>query len=75
MSEEDDLYKQCDINCDGKMNYDEFVSAAINHKSKLTEQNLRKAFNLFDINGDGHIDANEFKILLPPSNFSNHNQL
>ena len=62
-----DVLKQCDLDGDGKIDFHEFFTAAIDHKKVLTKQNLSYAFQTFDTNGDGSIDIEEFKVALPSS--------
>jgi Ca2+-binding EF-hand superfamily protein len=38
---------------DGKVDYHEFVTAAIDHRSLLNKSNIAAMFNLLDTNGDG----------------------
>ena len=52
-------------NRDGTLNYNDFIAAACDHKRMTSDENIRKAFALFDLNGDGQIDINEFKETLP----------
>jgi calcium-dependent protein kinase len=44
-----------DLDGDGKIDYAEFIQAAIDHKHLLNKQNLEIAFNMFDLNHDGEI--------------------
>ena len=39
-----DVLKQCDLDGDGKIDFHEFFTAAIDHKKVLTKQNLAYAF-------------------------------
>jgi calcium-dependent protein kinase len=55
------LIEQLDINEDGRIDYGEFISAAINKCRLLSNQNLESAFKLIDTNGDGLISCNELK--------------
>jgi len=66
-----DIMKQCDLDGDGKIDFHEFFTAAVNHQKVLTKQNLKFAFETFDINGDGSIDIDEFKTSLPSNNGGN----
>ena len=50
-----------DTDKDGKIDYGEFISAAINRTRLLSADNLRIAFNLFDKNGDGVISKEELQ--------------
>ena len=50
-------------NCKGKISYEEFVIAASDKIALLSkEQNLKLAFQILDINGDGKITADELKV-------------
>ena len=51
----------CDLDGDGKIDYAEFIQAAIDHKHLLNKQNLEIAFNMFDLNHDGQISISELK--------------
>ena len=62
------IMKQCDLDGDGKIDFHEFFTAAVDHKKVLTKQNLTAAFQIFDTNGDGEIDIDEFKLALPSNN-------
>ena len=42
-----------DMNHDGLIDQNEFITAAANHKKVLTKENIKKAFDLFDRNKDG----------------------
>ena len=57
----DDLVKQLDTNHDGKIDYGEFISAAVNRARLINEDNLRLAFNMFDKDGNGLIDRDELR--------------
>ena len=59
--------KRIDLDCDGKINFEEFYTAAVDHKKVVTKENIQAAFNLFDTNGDGKIEISEFKQALPSS--------
>lgn len=60
-----DIIKQCDLDGDGKIDFHEFFTAAVDHQKVITKQNLKYAFDTFDTNGDGTIDIDEFKTALP----------
>ena len=57
--------KQCDLDGNGKIDFQEFVTAAIDHQKLVTSENIKMAFNAFDTNKDGFIDINELKEALP----------
>ena len=42
-----------DLDKSGSISYMEFISAAIDHRKHLTKDNIKKAFDLFDKDGDG----------------------
>ena len=42
-----------DINKDGLIDYDEFMTAAADRLKLLTHWNLEAAFKVLDVNGDG----------------------
>jgi len=46
---------------DGKIDYIEFVQAAIDHKALLNKDNIKAIFNMLDSNGDGNIDLQELQ--------------
>ena len=46
------LIEQLDTNNDGKIDYSEFITAAVNRAKILSSQNLEIAFKMFD--QDGH---------------------
>lgn len=60
-----DVLKKCDLDGDGKIDFVEFYTAAIDHQKILTKENIEYAFQCFDTNGDGTIDISEFKSALP----------
>lgn len=66
----DDIMKNCDLDGDGKIDFQEFYTAAVNHQKIITKENIKYAFDCFDVNGDGSIDIEEFKTILP-TNYRN----
>jgi Ca2+-binding EF-hand superfamily protein len=46
-----------DTNNDGKLDFNEFISAATNRVILLNEENLIKAFSILDTNDDGRVSA------------------
>ena len=57
----EELVHQLDTNRDGKIDYGEFITAAVNRTKLLNEENLRIAFTLFDKDGDGLISREELR--------------
>lgn len=47
----------CDLDGDGKIDYIEFIQAAIDHKSLLNKQNIRTIFKMFDEDQDNRIST------------------
>ena len=56
-----DLVHQLDTNRDGKIDYGEFITAAVNRARLINEENLRIAFNMFDKDGNGQISRAELR--------------
>ena len=61
----EDILRKCDLDCDQQLDFHEFLTAAYNHKTLLSNSNLQKAFKLLDLNNDGFIDADDFNFVLP----------
>ena len=55
------MMRAADTNGDGQIDYTEFLTAAFQKQTLLQEENLKKAFGIFDSNGDGHISLDELK--------------
>ena len=53
--------KAADANGDGKIDYTEFVAAAMKKETMLTNKNIRSAFNLLDVDGNGSISKEELQ--------------
>ena len=56
-----DLVTQLDTNHDNKIDYGEFITAAINRTKLLSSENLRIAFNIFDKDSNGFISKEELR--------------
>ena len=54
-----DITKQADKNGDGKIDLNEFILMVSDKATLFNEENLRKAFNMLDVDGDGRIDQRE----------------
>ena len=61
------LLKKLDLDGNGKIDFREFVTACVDHKNYLTQQNIDDMFTLLDKDGDEHISMKEFDFYLPSS--------
>ena len=50
-----------DINGDGKVDYEEFITASMNRDKMINDKNIKMLFEMFDTDGSGYIDAAELK--------------
>jgi calcium-dependent protein kinase len=55
-----DILQKIDLDGNGRIDFHEFYTAAVDHKKVFNDQNIFKAFQIIDVNGDGYIDINEF---------------
>lgn len=53
-----------DMNKDGKIEYSEFIVAAMDEKTLLSEKRLKAAFDMFDKDKSGNISVDEIKKVL-----------
>ena len=56
-----EILKSLDVNYDGALDFNEFISAATNRVILLNEDNLKKAFSILDSNDDGRISAKKLQ--------------
>ena len=66
--EVDKIFSKIDYDNNGTISFDEFLKAAIDKKKLLTEEKLKAAFSLFDMNGDGDIEAKELQEVMGENN-------
>ena len=59
----DEIIQECDQNGHGGINYEEFISAYIDRKVLLNQEDVQKAFRMLDYNGDGVISLDDFENL------------
>lgn len=55
------LMEMVDQDKDGKIDFQEFVAASIDHRALMNEENIRAVFDMLDYNGDGQISLEELK--------------
>lgn len=53
-----------DVNCDGQVEYSEFVASLLGTQGQLIEEVLQHAFHIFDVNNDGTISLHELRSML-----------
>ncbi|CAK9083880.1 unnamed protein product [Durusdinium trenchii] len=58
------LVGSIDMDCDGHINYTEFVASLLHVQGKLLDEVVFHAFQIFDLNGDGHISLDELRMML-----------
>ena len=56
-----EFYSNIDLDNSGSISYNEFLTSVIDSKKILTEDRLKKAFNMFDKDGSGTLDIEEIK--------------
>lgn len=62
---------QLDLDGDGNLDYEEWITCAIDHKKIVTLETITNAYHLFDRTGKGYIDIHELVDKLPTTNKSN----
>ncbi|EWS71123.1 calmodulin-domain kinase (macronuclear) [Tetrahymena thermophila SB210] len=58
------IFDQIDVNQSGFIDYTEFITAVIDDSVFIEDEKLRKAFSLFDKDGDGYITQQEIQNVL-----------
>ena len=62
--EVDDIWNKIDMDGSGTIDYTEWAVGTINKANVLTKQKLKKAFDMFDLDGSGKINSLELKTVL-----------
>lgn len=63
----DEIMQSLDRNCNGVIDYTEFLTAASNKEQLLSDQNLMFAFKMFDTDKNGTISKKELKSVFETS--------
>ena len=61
----DEVFEEIDFNGDGNINYNEFIAVNMKKEEIVSNQGLKMAFDLFDLDGNGFITCEELKETLP----------
>lgn len=56
---------EIDFNNDGSINYNEFIAVNMKKEEMFRDEMLRKAFHMFDLDGNGYITSDELKETIP----------
>ena len=56
-----EMLTAADTNGDGRIDYTEFIAAAFQKDMLLSGKNLKGAFRMFDVDGDGTVSKEELK--------------
>lgn len=59
----DEIIEECDQNGNDGIDYQEFISACIDRKVLLNQEDVLKAFRMLDYNNDGVISLDDFENL------------
>ena len=62
--EVDNIWNKIDMDGSGSIDYTEWSVGTINKANVITKQKLKKAFEMFDLDGSGKISALELKTVL-----------
>jgi calcium-dependent protein kinase len=60
----EDIWNKIDMDGSGTIDYTEWAVGTINKANVLTKQKLKKAFDMFDLDGSGKINSIELKTVL-----------
>ena len=60
----DKVMQKVDADKNGFIDLDEFLQAALDEQQMLSKENLKKAFDMFDLDGSGSISFSELKTVL-----------
>lgn len=60
----DRVFSTVDMDKDGEISFNEFATASVRRDKLLTDEKLKRAFKLWDKDGNGVIDANEIESVI-----------
>merc|ERR1712129_654018 len=63
------MIEHADKNGDGVVDFEEFKQVWYRKVLSTNDQYINRVFDVFDDNGDGHIDAKELALILFPENY------
>ena len=63
-AEVESIWSKIDMDGSGAIDYTEWTVGTINKANVITKGKLKKAFEMFDIDGSGKISAQELKAVL-----------
>ena len=56
-----EFYGKMDLDGDGQISFDEFISAAIDSRSLMIQSNIQEVFNMIDVDHDGYLTKEELE--------------
>jgi calcium-dependent protein kinase len=62
--EVENIWNKIDMDGSGAIDYSEWAVGTINKANIITKQKLKKAFDMFDLDGSGKINSLELKTVL-----------
>ena len=62
------MFDRVDVDGSGEIGYSEFVVATMNDNNNVSNEKLRFAFRLFDLDGGGSISIHEVRKILKVTN-------
>lgn len=56
----EEIIQECDLNGDGVIDFQEFISACLDRKALVHKDDLKKAFQIIDHDKDGQVSLQDF---------------
>jgi len=66
-----DLFKNVDLDNNGSIDYEEWITAAIDKTKMLNSEEIKKVFNLLGGDDDGYLDTLMFRSKMPSRQTNN----